>query len=111
MNILSSLPEAVNITGEIESREVFINGEYLSPVYSQGVCNHSPDGFNWGYSGSGPAQLALAILMKYLPVDYALRYYQEFKFNIIAGIPQTNFDITINLREQVRKIIELKILQ
>jgi hypothetical protein len=24
--------------------------------------NHSPTGFNWGYSGSGPAQLALAIL-------------------------------------------------
>ena len=26
------------------------------------VVNHSPDGFEWGYTGSGPAQLALAIL-------------------------------------------------
>jgi hypothetical protein len=25
--------------------------------------NHSPDGFEWGYHGSGPAQLALAILL------------------------------------------------
>jgi len=27
---------------------------------------HSPDGFNWGYEGSGPAQLALALLADYL---------------------------------------------
>lgn len=26
------------------------------------IRNHSPDGFEWGYGGSGPAQLALAIL-------------------------------------------------
>ena len=26
------------------------------------IMNHSPNGFSWGYSGSGPAQLALAIL-------------------------------------------------
>jgi hypothetical protein len=25
------------------------------------VTNHSPDGFEWGYGGSGPAQLALAM--------------------------------------------------
>lgn len=25
------------------------------------VMNHSPDGFEWGYGGSGPAQLALAL--------------------------------------------------
>jgi len=31
-----------------------------------GVINHSPDGFSWGYSGSGPAQLALAILCDHL---------------------------------------------
>jgi hypothetical protein len=27
---------------------------------------HSPDGFEWGYGGSGPADLALAILVDYL---------------------------------------------
>src|SRR3990170_4477229 len=26
---------------------------------------HSPDGFEWGYAGSGPADLALAILADY----------------------------------------------
>jgi hypothetical protein len=30
------------------------------------VAHHSPDGFEWGYAGSGPADLALAILADYL---------------------------------------------
>ena len=30
----------------------------LKPERSQRVKNHSPDGFNWGYAASGPAQLA-----------------------------------------------------
>lgn len=36
----------------------------LKPEASQKIINHSPDGFQWGYSGSGPSQLALAILLK-----------------------------------------------
>ena len=28
--------------------------------------NHSPSGFEWGFGGSGPAQLALAILCDHL---------------------------------------------
>lgn len=31
--------------------------------------NHSPEGFEWGYGGSGPAQLALAILADCLGPD------------------------------------------
>lgn len=44
--------------------EVYLDGEYLSPKQSRKIYNHSPDGFNWGYGGSGPAQLALAVLLK-----------------------------------------------
>ena len=45
------------------SREVLIIDEnrsatLLKPERSQRVKNHSPDGFNWGYAASGPAQLA-----------------------------------------------------
>lgn len=51
--------------------------------------NHSPTGFSWGYGGSGPAQLALAILADYLDDDeQALRLYQDFKWKVIAGLPQ-----------------------
>lgn len=42
------------------------DGEHWAnlPKYLDEV-NHSPDGFEWGYNGSGPAQLAYAILRSY----------------------------------------------
>lgn len=47
--------------------------------------NHSPSGFAWGYSGSGPAQLALAILCDALGEDErAERLYQPFKDATVA---------------------------
>ncbi len=38
------------------------------------VSYHSPDGFEWGYAGSGPADLALAILADYFdePAEFVL---------------------------------------
>lgn len=53
----------MRIKGEYTMRRVWVDDEPLSPKRSQKVWNHSPDGFNWGYGGSGPAQLALAILL------------------------------------------------
>lgn len=48
--------------------------------------NHSPTGFAWGYAGSGPAQLALALLADALGDDeLALQHYQEFKRRVVAG--------------------------
>lgn len=47
--------------------------------------NHSPDGFQWGYQGSGPAQLALAILLDLTDdPNYSVAAHQEFKRAIIA---------------------------
>ena len=51
--------------------------------------NHSPTGFEWGYGGSGPAQLALAILADALDDDErAARLHQEFKWRVIAPLPR-----------------------
>jgi hypothetical protein len=50
--------------------------------------NHSPDGFAWGYGGSGPAQLALALLAYELGDDEkALEWYQAFKWEVVARFP------------------------
>ena len=47
--------------------------------------NHSPTGIEWGYGGSGPAQLALGILADALGSDrLASRLYQRFKFEWVA---------------------------
>ncbi len=57
----------------------------LLPNRSLKVVNHSPTGFEWGYGGSGPAQLALAILLDFTDdKDKALRYYQDFKWEFVA---------------------------
>ena len=51
--------------------------------------NHSPTGFSWGYCGSGPAQLALALLADALgDDDLAVRLHQAFKFRVVACWPE-----------------------
>jgi uncharacterized protein (DUF2249 family) len=51
-----------------------------------GLFNHSPTGFEWGYGGSGPSQLALAILADVLKDDaFAVRLHQEFKWRYVAN--------------------------
>ncbi len=82
----------VHLSGNAATREVFLNGEKLTPGESLKIRNHSPDGFNWGYGGSGPAQLALAILLKVCSREVALQNYQHFKWQHIANLPQSDFD-------------------
>ena len=72
---------------------VTVNGLPLNP--RRDLHNHSPDGFNWGYGGSGPAQLALAILADHLGNDeLALANYQAFKFAVIAGLENDEWTLT-----------------
>ena len=59
--------------------DVYINGHQLDPKDSQKIRNHSPDGFNCGYHGSGPAQCALGILLYVLTRRLAQMLYQDFK--------------------------------
>lgn len=83
-----------SLRGDFSSRQVWLNGKPLSPARSLAVCNHSPDGFNWGYGGSGPAQLALAICLE-LGIENS---YQAFKWEIIAALPRTNFDLQLEFK-------------
>lgn len=49
--------------------------------------DHSPDGFNWGYGGSGPAQLALAMLYEATgDVDFALCMHQDVQFSLVVKL-------------------------
>lgn len=63
------------------------NGEPFDPAPSLKIRNHSPDGFSWGYLGSGCAQLALGILLEEFGKEVAQEYYQDFKFEIIGSLP------------------------
>lgn len=106
---IDNLPTSIKLDGSYEEREIYLNGKYLNPTLSKKMRNHSPDGFNWGYGGSGPAQLSLAILMHFMSVEDALYYYQDFKWKVIAGLPQGDFEIEINLRQEIQTIASKRI--
>ena len=61
-----------------------VDGEPISPRLD--LWNHSPTGFEFGYLGSGPAQLALAILADCCDDETALAFHQGFKGAVIARI-------------------------
>lgn len=64
---------------------------YLLPL-ARDVVKHSQE-FNWGYGGSGPAQLAMAILVDSIGRELARECYQEFKADVIATIQSDRFQI------------------
>lgn len=86
------------IKGEAASGRVWIDGEELLPGDSQKVWNHSPDGFSWGYTGSGPAQLALAVLLKFFGKEKAIRLHQNFKSYFISRL-KGDFKVWLDLQD------------
>lgn len=64
---------------------VKLNGRPFDPARSQQVRSH-PGGFEWGYGGSGPSQLALAILLEEVDEETSVRHYQDFKWVVIANL-------------------------
>ena len=83
------------IQGRMAERAAYIDGIKLDTRQSVKLRNHVPDGdVCWGYHGSGPSQLALALLLHFgATEDEALEWYQNFKRDIIAELPQTDFEM------------------
>lgn len=77
---------------------VFMDGRELTPDESLAVVNHSPTGFAWGYLGSGPAQLAMAVLLRAgVRPGHALLCYQDFKVQHIAPQPHGPFALELDV--------------
>ena len=75
-----------NAVSTLIYRPQSIQQDTLDPRHD--LVNHSPTGFGWGYNGSGPAQLALAILAHHTGNDnYARVYHQDFKKDVISKLP------------------------
>jgi Family of unknown function (DUF6166) len=59
------------------------------------IRNHSPTGFEWGYCGSGPAQLALALVADACGDAYAIpEIYQMFKQIVVSGLAKEGWSLT-----------------
>lgn len=68
-----------------DGHAVRVDGKPLDPGPSLAVFNHSPTGFSWGYGGSGPAQLALALLLAAgCDADTAVRLHQNLKWDHVC---------------------------
>ncbi|MCK4608209.1 MAG: hypothetical protein KAT71_01895 [Gammaproteobacteria bacterium] len=68
----------------VDCHTVTVNGKPLAP--RNDLDNSSSTGFSWGYAGSGPAQLALAILADYYDDEFALANRLIFKWGKLANI-------------------------
>jgi len=72
------------------------------------IIRHSPDGFEWGYLGSGPADFALNILSCYIGEQEAKSggLYQAFKSKFIANLPKEGG--TIKREDVMRWLDEIR---
>lgn len=93
----------VTLTGQHDGQGVWytnvrLDGRLLDPQPSQKLVNHSPDGFAWGYGGSGPAQLALAVLLAAgVTPSRAIRLHQHFSGQYIGRLPQADFVLEVDV--------------
>lgn len=72
---------------EVIAVRVTVDGRELTPRRSLRVINHSPSGFEWGYRGSGPSQLALGLVLDATggDADTARASYQFVRDALVSG--------------------------
>ena len=77
----SAVVEVISSDGSVKN---------LDPERSQAIKNLDPDGFDWGYDGGKPAQLALAILLDVTnDAKIALKHYKAFKDATVRHLSKT----------------------
>ena len=75
------------LKGDKNTSKVWLNGKELNLSKSLKVRDHSVTGFSWGYKGSGPKQLSLAILLEYYSKELALADYLHLLETEISKLP------------------------
>ena len=91
--------------GQVGNIPVFIVFEDGSSEPLASAAKHSPDGFQIGYGGSGPSELAYSLLIDYYirsksyglmdNIKKAEKYYQQFKNDFVVEATE-HFEIDNN---------------
>jgi len=85
---------ATNKDGQLELRQAKHEASGLRTNVPRLVYRHSPDGFNFGYGGSGAADLALNLLLFVCSrTQDAERLYQKFKRRFVAGATGVRLEV------------------
>ena len=96
-------PETIRGVRGTADSEVSVGDKPLDWEASLAVRNHSPTGVEWGYNGSGPAQLALAVLLAVTDGETAKRRYHRFNDEVIARISEPEWTLPVR---DVRRWLE-----
>jgi hypothetical protein len=84
--------------------EVYIGAPGVPLDPCNDIRNHSPCGFNWGYGGSGPAQLALALCVDATGSRrIEPRIYQAVKFRLVGRLDDDEWCVT---QQQIITLIQ-----
>jgi len=70
---------------------VTVDGEPLDFRYD--LLSASRSGFEWGYGGSGPAQLAVVLLAHAFDGEIACDHYQRFKRDVVSKLPDMGWTL------------------
>ena len=96
----------MKIRGDRRVGEVLItvNGAPLDWRSSLALRNHSPTGPAWGYGGSGPALLALAILLAVTDAATAERFYEKFQMERHRADRDGSLDVGRQRRPRMARV-------
>ncbi|QKY21346.1 hypothetical protein B4589_013550 [Halolamina sp. CBA1230] len=88
-----------------EEYTVTVDGDTLPKRYD--LLSASPSGYAWAYSGSGPAQLAIAILAHAYDDEFATMHYQQFKREVVSELPEDRWTLrTPDLDAWRREVVD-----
>lgn len=74
------------------------DGTPLDPDRSQEIIDKSPTGFQWGYKGSGPHQLALALLLDLTDdPEIAQANHHQFTVDVISNIEADDVKLRVEI--------------
>lgn len=62
--------------------------------------------FEWGYNGSGPGELAKAILTLEFDAEFSDANHQKFKRKCITWLPEQKWQLT---SDEIRQYLELPV--
>ena len=81
-------PEYEALTGDSEDIVLWRTLEGEAHASVPHAARHSPTGIEWGYGGSGPADLALSVLLALADEQTANTLYHRFKHEVVAAVPE-----------------------